>query len=328
MSRFRTRRIPLPVAAAWLPPATRGGAGIGAEFSGIQGNISLRNDGHTGMRFRARQAGSLLTVSVHVKATTFQEAKSGNPNQPPLAFSDQGNYGYGNGGNIRARIYTESGSGPNFSNEVARSENKTAIRNMIGSKNEVLNFNLYKPDPNDPNGVDTSKRLVMTAGAKYHIVFENDILPALDRIDNFASINWGHNASSPRRLNPPQPWSAYWSDERVYYYRSEEQQPPPAPIHSYPQDYSESKEHQPAFELRYIPTGTTTQVLWGPVNLLSNTALEIGTGSNGGVLQVNGVIKARQKFRVENQITVTGMQVASAFFNPDGSNSPSGISFG
>ena len=115
------------------------------------------------MRFRARQAGSLLTVSVHVKATTYQEIKSGNPNQPPSAYSDGGNYGYGDGGNIRVRVYTESGSGPNFSNEVARSQNKTAIRNMIGAGNEVLNFNLYKPVPGDPSGVDTSKRLVMTA---------------------------------------------------------------------------------------------------------------------------------------------------------------------
>ena len=269
------------------------------------------------MRFRARQAGSLLTVSVHVKATTFQETKSGNPNQPPSAYSDGGNYGYGNGGNIRVRVFTESGSGPNFSNEVARSQNKTTIRTTVGVTNEVVNFNLYKPDPNDPNGVDTSKRLVMTASAKYHIVFEND---AADPINNFASINWGHNASSPRLLNPPQPWSAYWSDERVYKYRAE-----PSPSHSYPQDYAEAQEFQPAFQLNYIPTGTTTQVFWGPINLLSSTKLKTTLSPTGGIVPVDGVIKVRQKFRVENQITVNGMQVASAFFNPASPDAVSGI---
>ena len=109
------------------------GTGIGAEFSGMQANITLRNGGRTGLRFRVREAGSLLTVSVHVKATTYEE-NTGNPDQPP----------------------------------------------------QVLNFNLYRPVAGDPDAVDASKRLVMVAGTKYHVIFEND---AADPIGNFALIN-------------------------------------------------------------------------------------------------------------------------------------------
>ena len=121
-------------------------------------------------------------------------------------------------------------------------------------------------------------------------------------------------------MNPPQPWSAYWSDERVYKYRAE-----PSPTHSYPQDYAEAQEYQPAFQLKYIPTGTTTQVFWGPIDLLSSTKLKTTLSPTGGVVPVDGIIKVRQKFRVESQITVNGTQVASAFFNPASPDPVAGI---
>jgi hypothetical protein len=60
-------------------------------------------------------------------------------------------------------------------------------------------------------------------------------------------------------------------------------------------------------------------VLWGPINLLSSTKLKKNgspSDATGGVVPLDGTIKVRQKFRVENQITVNGTQVASAFFNP------------
>ena len=298
----------------WEPTAVVGSVAAPDDaWSGTgQANISLRNEGLTGLRFRASQAGSLRRVSVHVKAQTFQEIASGNPNQPPSAYSDEDNYGYGDGGNIRVRVYTESGSGPNFINEVARSENTTAIRNIIFTKNEVLNFELYKPLPGDPFGVDKSKRLVMTAGAKYHIIFEND---ASDPINNWASINWGHNVSGPRSLNPSEAWSPYWSDERVYYFRTNPQ----------PTTYVESKDHQPAFQIMYIPTGTSTETYWGPINLLSSIAPKTATNPIGGMVPINGSIRLRQKFRVENEITVRSTLVAASFFNPASPNTPAGI---
>lgn len=274
------------------------GTGIGCESICKQGNISLRNKRVTGFSFKARHTGKLNAVWVHVKAQTYTEA--GNPGGTPTASSDNGSYGYGTGGNMRARVYANgSGNKPNYSIELARSSWRNGIRtNNIAIKNKAIKFDLFTPSG---SGTSTTK-FSIAAGTRYHILFENN---ASNTILNWASINWVYCEAGPRVFNPKAPWSPYYSDEVIWQGTSTK--------------VEESLRHGPCFLLEIDPDGSDPVLRWGPINLLSHDMLEPQpptSTASGGVYLIDGSKMLRQKFKVPRAMIISKVRVPLGYFGP------------
>lgn len=266
------------------------GSGIGSEVVGIQGNITVWNGKRVGFRYRARHDGALKSVSVHVKGEIVSGAT------PPTTSSSGGTYGWGNRGNLRARVYGDNGSGsPDLTNEVARSANKSSLP----SDNTVLTFDLFTPG-SGTTGLG-STRFTQVAGQRYHVLFEND---AANNYENFSSLNYAHCRHGPRMVTPREPWSPYFDDEISWAFM-----PGDTP--------AESPRHQPSFHLEIEVSNPV--VHWGPINMLTHTNLEQATGTAiGGIYQINAGngLMLRQKFAVPKDMTISKVRIMPAWFGP------------